>query len=98
MEALIEEQRSLARSSNHFEQVIGTLFVAGVLKRKLAGLPNEALGHLMFEFVSDELGVFSPELTICQEATERLLNPSPVLVQSKKENFNPGKKPRSMHE
>jgi hypothetical protein len=86
VEALIEEQRRLARSCNHFEQVIGTLFVAGVLKRKLAGLPNEALGHLMFEFVSDELGVFSPELTICQAATERLLNSSPLLVKNSKEN------------
>ena len=87
--ALIEEQRRLARSKNRFEQVIGTLFVAGVLKRKLAGSSNEALGHLMFEFVLDELGVFSPELTICQAATERLLNFSPVLVKTTKENVNP---------
>lgn len=86
VEALVEEQRRLARSNNHFEQVIGTLFVAGVLKRKLAGLPNEALGHLMFEFMSDELGVFSPELTICQAATERLINSSPLQVKLSKEN------------
>jgi hypothetical protein len=80
VESLIEEQRRLSGSKNPFERVVGTLYVAGLLKRKLGVLPNEALGHLMFEFVSDVLGVFSPELTICQVATERLLNSSPLQV------------------
>ena len=40
----------------------------------------------MFEFMSDELGVFSPELTICQAATERLINSSPLQVKLSKEN------------
>lgn len=88
VENLIEEQRRLARSSNHFEQVIGTLLVAGALRRRLAALPNQALGHLVFEFVSDELAVLSPELTICQAAVERLYNSSPLLVETVKEEFN----------
>ena len=87
VEGLIEEQRRLAGSSSHFEQVVGTLFVAGVLKRKLAALSDQALGHLMFEYVLDELGIFSPELTVCQVATERLTHSSPVLAKNVKEDF-----------
>ena len=86
MEGLIEAQRRLSVSKNKFEQVIGTLYVAGLLKQRLAELPNDAIGHLM-EFVSNELGAFSPELVICVAAIERLFRPSPVLVRSEKENL-----------
>ena len=73
IEALIEEQRRLACSENPFERVIGSLLVAGLLKQKLALLSNEAVGRLMFDFVWNVIDVSSPELTICQEATERLI-------------------------
>jgi len=86
VEGLIEQQRALARSQNPFDRVVGALYVAGLLKKRLAELPNHAVGQLMFEFVSDELGIFSPEMTICQAATERLLNSSPLQVKNSKEN------------
>ena len=88
IEGLIGLQRALSLSRNPFERVVGALFVAGLLKKRLTELPNNAIGHLMFEFVSDELSVFSPELTICQVATERLLNSSPMLIKIVTEESN----------
>ena len=88
VEGLIEEQRRLSASENAFERVVGTLCVAGLLKRRLAGLTNAAVGQLMCDLVLDELALFSPAMTICQVATERLRHSSLVLVKSDKENLN----------
>jgi hypothetical protein len=88
VEGLIEEQRRLSASENPFERVVGTLCVAGLLKQGLAALTDAEVGQLMFDYVCDEMNVFGPELTICQEATERLLHPSPGLVKSERENLN----------
>ena len=85
---LIEEQRRLARSKTFFEKVVGTLCVAALLKERLAALPDEAVGQLMLDKVCNEMSVFSPELTICEVATERLIHSSPVLVKTVKENSN----------
>lgn len=79
IEGLIEQQRRLACSDNPFERVFGSLLVAGLLKQKLALLTNEAVGQLMFDVVWSVLDVFSPELTICQAATERLCNSASVV-------------------
>jgi len=87
IEALIEEQRCLASSGKPFERVIGSLVVAGLLRQQLALLPNETVGRLMFDFVWNVMDVFSPEMTICQEATQRLLNSSSV-VKTTQENDN----------
>ena len=87
IEGLIEQQRRLGCSDNTFERVFGSLLVAGLLKQKLALLSNEAVGQLMFDVVWNVLDVFSPELAICQVATERLLNSSSV-VKTTKENHN----------
>ena len=87
VDGLIEEQRRLSASESPFERVVATLCVAGLLKRKLAGLTDAAVGRLMFDLILDELALFSPAMTICQEATERLLYPSRVLVKSEKENL-----------
>ena len=87
MEELIETQRRLLASKNPFERVIGTLCVAGLLKRRLAALSDAAVGQLMFNHVCNEMNVFSPELTICELATERLLHPTPVPVKSAKERL-----------
>ena len=84
---LIEEQRRLSASKNCFERVVGSLVASGLLKQRLAALTDAAVGQLMFDYVCDEMNVFDPELTICQEACERLLRPSPVLVKSVKENL-----------
>jgi hypothetical protein len=76
IEALIQEQRRLACSKNPLERVFGSLLVAGLLKKRLALLPNEAVGQLMFDVVWNVMDVLSPELAICQAATERLRNSS----------------------
>lgn len=82
VEELIETQRHVSASKNPFERVVGTLCLAGLLKQKLAALTDVAVGQLMFDYVCDEMNVFGPESTICQEATERLLHPSPMLVKA----------------
>jgi hypothetical protein len=74
------EQRSLAHSKNPFERVVGTLCVAGLLKQSLAALPDAALGQLMSRYVLDDLNVFSPETTICEVATERLIESAIAIV------------------
>ncbi len=73
VESLIEEQRRLSVAKNPFDRVVGTLYVAGLLKRRLAALTDAAVGQLMFDHVWNELGIFGPELAICEVATERLL-------------------------
>jgi len=71
--SLIEEQRSLAASKNPLERLFGALSFAGSLKKELASLPDKSIGQLMFDHVWNELNLLSPEMTICTEATERLL-------------------------
>ena len=73
VERLIQEQRRLAHSENRFERVVGSLLVAGLLKEKLSALTDHEIGQLMFDHVWNDMNVFSPELAICQTATERLL-------------------------
>lgn len=83
IQALIEEQRHLAASKINFNRVIGSLLVAGLLKQRLALLSNEAIGQLMFDAVWNVIDVLSPELAICQAATERLLNSSSAVKTTK---------------
>ncbi len=66
---------------------MGSLLMAARLQRKLAALSDSAIGHLMFAHVWNELNLLSPEMTICQAATERLLSSSSP-VKTKKENFS----------
>ena len=87
VEQLIEAQRRCSVSPNPFERVVGSLLVAEMLKKRLALSPNEAVGQLMFDFVWDNIDTFSPELTICQVATERLLNCSSAF-KTEQENVN----------
>ena len=73
VEMLIEEQRRCSVSPNPLERVVGSLCVAALLKKKLSVLPDTVIGQLMFDCVWNVMDVFSPEMTICQAATERLL-------------------------
>ena len=73
VERRIEEQRRLAHSKNPFERVVGALCLAGLLKEKLSAFTDVAVGRLMFAYVWSQLGIFGPELAICQVASERLL-------------------------
>lgn len=72
MTDLIEAQRILSNSEQRFERVVGTLFLAGMLKERLARLTDRQVGQLMFDFVWNQLSVLDPEMTICQHATQRL--------------------------
>jgi hypothetical protein len=69
---LIEIQRRLARAERAFERLVGTLWAAGTLERRLAQLTDHQIGQLLDDFVDDQLGLFEPEMTICQQATRRL--------------------------
>jgi len=73
IDALIKEQRQLAASKNSLERIVGALSLAGALKKELASLPDKSFGQLMFDHVWNELNLLSPEMTICSEATERVL-------------------------
>ena len=76
VERLIQEQRRLGHSEHRFERVVGSLFVAGLLQERLSALADHELGELMVDHVWNDMNVLSPEMTICQVATERLLESS----------------------
>jgi hypothetical protein len=69
---LIEIQRRLARAEKPFDRLVGTLWAAGTLESRLAQLTDHQIGQLLTDFVDDQLGLFEPEMTICQQATRRL--------------------------
>ena len=70
--ALIAAQRRLMNSNHPFEQVVGTLWVAGTLKRRLAQLTDRQVGQLVWDHVLDELTLFGPDAAICEHAVRRL--------------------------
>jgi hypothetical protein len=72
VEGLIQEQRSLARSKNPFERVVGSLFIGAILKKQLVGLPNSTIGRLMTDYVWSGLNLLGPEIVIVEIASERL--------------------------
>jgi len=76
VDELIKEQQRLASSKNPFERVVGALCLAGALKKQLSSLSDKSIAQLMFDHVWNELNLLSPEMTICSEATKRLLGES----------------------
>ena len=73
VEDLIEEQRSLARSKNPFERVVGSLCIGAILKEQLVGLPNSTIGRLMTDHIWSRLNLLEPESVIVEIASERLI-------------------------
>ncbi len=73
---LVEIHRRFTRSGVAFEQVVGTLFVAGVLEKRLKELNDRQIGQLLSDVVGDQLCVFGPEMMICQQAAMRLFRSS----------------------
>jgi len=73
VDALIEEQRRLARSKTFFEKVVGTLCVAALLNERLDALPDEAVGQLMLDHIWSQMNLLGPESVIVEIASERLL-------------------------
>jgi uncharacterized protein with PIN domain len=73
LEDLIQEQRSLARSKNPFERVIGSLCVASMLKEQLVRLPNSTISQLMTDNIWCQLNLLEPESVIVEIASERLV-------------------------
>jgi hypothetical protein len=70
---LIKAQRRLADSKHPFMQVVGALWCAGTLKKKLAQLADRQIGQLVWDHVLDQLKVFGPEEAICEHAVQRLV-------------------------
>ena len=88
LEDLIQEQRSLARSKNPFERLVGSLCIGAILKERLVGLPNSTISRLMTEHIWSQMNLLGPESVIVEIASERLLHSSPVPVKNTKENLN----------
>ncbi len=72
LEDLIQEQRSLARSKNPFERVVGSLCIGAILKKQLRELPNGTIGRLMTDHIWSDLNLLGPESVIVEIASERL--------------------------
>ena len=87
VEWLIQAQRRLSASPDPVQRVVGSLLMSARLQKLLSVLPDAVIGQLMFEHVWNVMDGLSPELTICQVATERLRNSSPV-VKTGKENVS----------
>lgn len=87
VETLIEAQRRCSVSPKPFERVVGSLLMAARLQKKLAVLSDSAIGHLMIDYIWNELNLFSPEMVICKVATLRLIDSSSV-VKTEQENHN----------
>ena len=73
LEDLIQEQRSLARSKNPFERVVGSLCAAAILKEQLMELPNSTISQLMTDHIWSQMNLLGPESVIVEIASERLL-------------------------
>lgn len=65
-------------------------WVAGLLDKRLAELTDRQVGQLLAEHVGHDLGIFMPEMMICNQATHRLfrspggiLTPEDTEMQSK---------------
>jgi hypothetical protein len=70
---LIQEQRSLARSQNPFERVVGSLCIGAILKEQLVRLPNSAISRLLTDQIWSQLSLLEPESVIVEIASERLV-------------------------
>jgi len=73
VEGLIQEERTLARSPNLIERVVGSLCIGAILKERLVGLPNSTIGRLMTDYVWSGLNLLGPESVIVEIASERLI-------------------------
>ena len=73
LEDLIQEQRSLARSKNPFERVVGSLCIGAILKEQLVRLANSTISQLMTDNIWCQLNLLAPESVIVEIASERLV-------------------------
>ena len=69
---LIEEQRTLVRSSDPAERFAAALLIPGLLRQRLRELDDFQLGQVLDREVCSNLSVLAPELTVCMEVSERL--------------------------
>jgi hypothetical protein len=70
--ALIAAHRQILGSENAVIRGFGLLYLTGLLRERLSALSDHAIGNLMFDFVWDELSIYSPVGAIVQDATARL--------------------------
>jgi hypothetical protein len=69
---LMEEQRTLVRSSDLAERLAAVLLIPGLLRERLRELDDFGLGQILDSEVCSNLSVLAPELTVCMEAADRL--------------------------
>jgi hypothetical protein len=69
---LMEEQRTLVRSSDLAERLAAVLLIPGLLRERLRELDDFGLGQILDREVCSNLSVLDPELTVCVEAADRL--------------------------
>ena len=69
---LMEEQRTLVRSSDLAERLAAALLIPGLLRQRLRELDDFQLGQVLDREVCSSLSVLAPELTVCMEAADRL--------------------------
>jgi hypothetical protein len=71
--ALIEAQRRSAHAKRLSDRFLGAVYLAGLLRQRLAKLTDRQVGQLVGDVVADELRVLSPEMEICEHVVMRLL-------------------------
>lgn len=69
---LIDAQNRRLRSDDLRTRVVDSLVASGEIGGRLRDLTDRQVGQLMFDVVWHELGLVSPAMSICTEATERL--------------------------
>ena len=72
IQELIEEQRRRVHSSDPAERFAAALLLPAELAKRLRTLTNFHLGELLEHEVCSNLNLLAPELTVCDEAAERL--------------------------
>ncbi len=83
---LIKIQRSLALAESTVERVVGSLWVARTLDKRLAQLTDRQVGQLMFDFVGDRATIFEPEMAI-RAATQKEEEESYLLKLAEKDKL-----------
>ena len=61
----IATQGRISNSNRPFEQVVGTLYIAGQLNERFSGLTDRQIGQLLSDVVWNRLELLSPETAIC---------------------------------
>ena len=84
---LIAEQRARSRSADVSERFAAALLLPGVLRERLRDLSDLQLGRVLDQEVCSHLSVLAPELTVCMEAVDRLLQRRAIKLTSRRRSI-----------